>query len=251
MPPALRLRGGAWELDVEPARGGRITSLRLDGVELLDQGIGVDQPSAIGFVEGGAWGWDELVPTVDASSWDGSELPDHGEAWRLPWTVVETMGDRCSMRCEGRALPWRLDRRLSLGDAVRGEYALTNIGEAPIPGYWCSHALFRYSDDMEVEVGAKLMRVEDGTSGKFFLPSGAVDRARLSWPSGPGVELSWDRLATPYCSVWICSGDLGGYRQVAIEPATGGGDRPDSDEPPPTLAPGESIEWWLEIRPAL
>src|SRR3989441_3731075 len=75
----MRLRSARWDLEVRPERGGRITSLRLEGEELLDQGIGVDQPSAKGFVEGGAWGWDEMVPNVNETD----ALPDHGEAWRL------------------------------------------------------------------------------------------------------------------------------------------------------------------------
>ena len=70
----VRLRSKRWELESRPERGGRITSLRLDGEELLDQGIGVDQPTAKGFVEGGAWGWDEMVPNVEETD----TLPDHG-----------------------------------------------------------------------------------------------------------------------------------------------------------------------------
>ena len=239
-------------MEVAPARGGRITSLRLHGVELLDQGIGIDEPAAAGFVESGAQGWDEMIPTVDPSSWEGEQLPDHGEAWRLPWTVVDAGEDRCLMRCEGRVLPWRLDRRLSLGEAVRADYSLTNRGAGTIPGYWCSHALFQYEEGMQVVVGTRRMRLAAGTgklSGKFLLPRGATDRARLAWTSGPVVEVRWDGEVAPFCGVWICDGDLGGYRQVAIEPATGGGDRPDSDEPPPILGPGESLEWWLEVWP--
>jgi galactose mutarotase-like enzyme len=48
--------------------------------------------------------------------------------------------------------------------------------------------------------------------------------------------------------VWACNGDLGGYHQIAIEPATGGSDHPDPAAPPPQLEPGEELEWWLEIR---
>jgi galactose mutarotase-like enzyme len=237
-------------LEVQPERGGRIRSLRLDGEELLDQGIGVDDPSAAGFVAGGAWGWDELVPTVDRATWRGIDLPDHGEAWRLSWTVVESGESWCAMACEGRLLPWRLERRLELGASVRATYRLSNRGDVELPGYWCSHALFRYEDGMEVDAGAKLVRFARGKSGKFFVPPGSIDRARLTWPEGMAVELGWDASKTPHVGVWVCNGDLGGYRQVAIEPATGGGDRPDSDEPPPVLAPGESIDWWLEIRRA-
>src|SRR6266511_1734335 len=76
----MRMAAGRWELEIRPGRGGRITSLGLDGEELLDQGIGVDQPTANGFVEGGAFGWDEMVPTVDATA----TLPDHGEAGPPP-----------------------------------------------------------------------------------------------------------------------------------------------------------------------
>jgi galactose mutarotase-like enzyme len=240
----IRLRSHDWELEVRPERGGRITSLRLDGNELLDQGIGVDQPTAAGFVEGGAWGWDEMVPTVEATG----SLPDHGEAWRVPWSVESSSESECVMRAEGRVLPWRLERGIEVGSAVRVSYVLSNGGPAPIPAYWCAHPLFRYEAGMEIDVGARLMDFAEGKSGKFFLPRGEIDRAVLRWRSGMGVEMSWDREVAPYCGVWICNGDLGGYRQVAIEPATGGGDRPDSDEPAPQLARGEAISWWVELR---
>ncbi|HET7465555.1 MAG TPA: hypothetical protein VFL29_02710 [Candidatus Dormibacteraeota bacterium] len=240
----MRIAAKRWALEVRPERGGRIASLRLDGEELLDQGIGVDQPTAEGFVEGGAWGWDEMVPTVESTG----TLPDHGEAWRRPWAVVSADAASCAMTAEGGVLPWRLERRISVGDAVRAEYTLSNTGREAIPGYWCAHPLFRYEPGMDVDVGSRLMGFAEGKSGKFFLPRGAIDRARLRWKGGAGVEIAWDREVAPYCGVWICNGDLGGYRQVAIEPATGGGDRPDSDEPPPQLAPGATLKWWLEIR---
>src|SRR5260370_41003121 len=85
----VRLGANRWEMVIRPERGGRITSLRLDGEELLDQGIGVDQPTAYGFVEGGAFGWDEMVPNLEPTE----TLPDHGEAWRLPWTIVAQSPD--------------------------------------------------------------------------------------------------------------------------------------------------------------
>ena len=86
---AVRLQGGPWEVEIRPERGGRVTSLRLVGQELLDQGIGVDDPSAAGFVAAGAWGCDEMVPIVEPTD----ALSDHGEAWRLPWRVMRAAGD--------------------------------------------------------------------------------------------------------------------------------------------------------------
>src|SRR5712691_4451461 len=143
----VKLLGGVWEIEIQPEHGGRIISLRLAGEELLDQGIGVDDPSAEGFVAAGAWGWDEMVPNVEPTRYpgpgpfEGVELPDHGEAWRLPWTIV----DDSTLECRGRVLPWKLTRRIVLTDSVvRIAYTYTNAGDATLYAYWCAHPLFRY-----------------------------------------------------------------------------------------------------------
>src|SRR2546428_3148847 len=67
----MRLRGGPWEMEVWPERGGRITSLRLAGEELLEQGIGVDDQFAQGVVARGAWGWGEEAPHLEAAPHPG------------------------------------------------------------------------------------------------------------------------------------------------------------------------------------
>jgi galactose mutarotase-like enzyme len=242
----VRLKGGAWELEITPERGGRITSLRLRGEELLEQGIGVDDPAAHGFVEGGAAGWDEMVPTVDATE----SLPDHGEAWRVPWEVVESSDGSALMRCTLRVVPCELERRIELSDgSIRVSYVYTNRGWGPHYAYWCAHPLFRFETGMEIGVpgGERLARLEPGTSKKIFLPKGSIDRARLGWSSGAAVDLTWDATLTPYVGVWACNWDLGGYRQVAIEPATGGNDKPDPAAPPPLLEAGEKFAWWFEV----
>ncbi len=234
-------------MEITPERGGRITSLRLRGEELLEQGIGVDDPFAHGFVEGGAAGWDEMVPTVDATE----SLPDHGEAWRVPWEVVESSDGVALMRCTLRVVPCELERRIELSDgAIRVSYVYTNRGWGPHYAYWCAHPLFRFETGMEIGVpgGDRLARLDPGTSTKVFLPKGSIDRARLGWSSGAAVDLAWDASLTPYVGVWVCNWDLGGYRQVAIEPATGGNDKPDPAAPPPLLEAGEKFEWWLEVR---
>ena len=244
---------------MSPERGGRITSLRMDRNELLDQGIGVDEPGAESFVAAGAWGWDEMVPNVEAAdypgagSFAGTHLPDHGEAWRLKWKVLEEAEDAASMECIGRVLPWRLRRRVELTErAVRVDYTYRNDGADPLYAYWCAHPLFRYEAGMHVGVegGDQVARLAEGASTKRFLRRGSVDTAGLAWKSGAAIEVAWDSGLTPYTGIWACNGDLGGYRQVAIEPATGGGDRPHLAVPPPLLDPGAELSWWLEIRDA-
>ncbi len=205
--------------------------------------------AAEGFVAGGAFGWDEMVPTVDATD----TLPDHGEAWRLPWEVGATTPSSVLMRCAGRLVAWELERALELfEDRVRVSYTYTNRGAAPHPAYWCAHPLFRFEAGMDIGVpgGSRLAGLAEGTSEKVFLPPGSIDRARLAWRSGAAIELAWDVSVTPYVGVWVCNGDLGGYHQVAVEPATGGFDRPDSTARAPLLWPGEQLEWWLEVRDA-
>jgi hypothetical protein len=244
----MLLRGASWELVVRPERGGRITSLRLDGEELLDQGIGIDDPGALGFVSGGAFGWDEMVPTVDPTE----TLPDHGEAWRLPWQVDAETRSSVHMRCTGRVVPWELERQIDVDDRVKVTYVYRNVGAESHPGYWCAHPLFKFERGMEIGVpeGPRLAQLAEGTSEKEFLPPGSIDRVRLGWKSGAAIELRWDMEITPYVGVWVCNGDLGGYRQIAIEPATGGFDRPDSAAPPPLVGPGDELKWWLEVRDA-
>ncbi len=238
----VRLTAKQWEMAIQPERGGRITSLRLDGEELLDQGIGVDQPTAKGFVEAGARGWDEMVPNVDPTD----TLPDHGEAWRLPWEVIFLNRENNLMRCKGRVVPWELHRHVLHRRGIEIHYTYRNLGSTPHLAYWCAHPLFKFEAGMEVDL--RLPQVAEGRSAKVFLPKGEVDHVRLRWASGRGIDMSWDPALTPYVGIWVCNGDLGGYRHIAIEPATGGNDRPDPLAPPPLLAPGETFEWWIQIR---
>ena len=229
----MRLTAERWEMEIRPERGGRISSLRLDGEEILDQGIGVDQPTAEGFVEGGAWGWDEMVPNLEPTE----SLPDHGEAWRLPWTVVAQSEISVGMSCEGVIVPWRLGRMIVLRDKVDVFYQYTNTGTTLQAAYWCAHPLFRYEEGMDVSVD--MPRPDRGTSGKTFLTPGSIDRVALRWASGAGVEMRWDSFLTPGVAIWVCNGDLGGYEQLAIEPSLATS----------MLAPGQSLQWWLQLTP--
>jgi galactose mutarotase-like enzyme len=165
--------------------------------------------------------------------------------------VLEESPSAVSMECAGRVLPWKLHRRIELtARAVRVDYTYGNLGEHQLYAYWCAHPLFRYEVGMDIgiEGGDRLANLAEGTSAKRFLRRGSVDSVRLRWKSGAAIEVAWDPDTTPYVGVWVCNGALGGYRQIAIEPATGGGDRPHLAVPPPLLDPGAVMHWWLEIR---
>src|SRR5438477_6586264 len=118
----VKLQRSPWDLEVRPERGGRITSLKLRGEELLDQGIGVDDPAAENFVEGGARGWDEMVPNVEATG----TLPDHGEAWRMSWEVPYLTRHPVFMRATGPLVPSILDRAIEVPDHVPPSFLYPN-----------------------------------------------------------------------------------------------------------------------------
>ena len=239
-------------MTVRPERGGRITSLTLRGHELLEQGIGVDHPQKTDFVASGAQGWDEMVPNVEPGVYRIAgrpvRLPDHGEAWRLPWHVDSRTRSATTMTVAGRILPWTLERRVQLlSDRVLASYVYTNTAASAMPAYWCAHPLFKYEPRMRIGP-LSVARPRAGRSTKEFLARGTADRVTLEWPAGHGIEVSWDPALTPYVAIWVCNGDLGGYRQIAIEPATGGGDGPRAKESPPRLQTGQTMAWWLQIR---
>jgi hypothetical protein len=127
-------------------------------------------------------------------------------------------------------VPWELERRIRLGTAVDVAYSYRNLGTEPHAAYWCAHPLFRYEPDMEISLDVP--RPAEGRSAKVFLPPGSVDRVTLG-----RVEIRWDAALTPEVGVWVCNGDIGGYHQVAVEPATAS----------PLLQPGASLAWWLRF----
>ncbi|TMF69837.1 MAG: hypothetical protein E6I00_00245 [Chloroflexi bacterium] len=135
-------------------------------------------------------------------------------------------------------MPWELQRRIELDDAVKVAYQYRNVGRSTQLAYWCAHPLFRYESGMEI--GAEVpSALGEGASTKVFLPAGSVDHIVLGWSSGKRIAVSWDASLTPDVAIWMCNGDIGGYRQIAVEPATAS----------PVLEAGASFAWWLRITP--
>ncbi len=149
----------AWTLESEthrvvmvPEMGAKIVSLRdkRDGFEWI-VGPG-DRP--VKPVAYGAWwheqdmaGWDEMFPTIIACPFPGSglrngtPLPDHGEAWTLPWVTAKAADGELALTLQGRVLPYRLTRTADFvaPDALRLRYALVNLADEPMPYIWAAH----------------------------------------------------------------------------------------------------------------
>ncbi|MGC2213898.1 MAG: hypothetical protein WA602_11900, partial [Silvibacterium sp.] len=84
----LLLKTDTLEVEMLPALGGKVSSLRRNGVELLQAPLRpyALRTAAMGFEASDASGFDECLPSVSECVIAGPSgeigIPDHGEFWR-------------------------------------------------------------------------------------------------------------------------------------------------------------------------
>ena len=134
----------------------------------------------IGNYEGG---WQELLPNAnDACSYDGVDLPFHGEVALLPWRADVLGGDavRLSVRCE--RLPLVLERVMRVqGGELVVEGTVTNEGERRMPFVWGQHLV----------LGAPFLEV----GCRLELPARRIVTGEQVWEETarlePGQDAEW------------------------------------------------------------
>lgn len=177
------IAAGECEVTILPRFGGKISSIKLKGRELLQQPLAPIGPrtQTIGFDEGDASGWDECLPSVAACSvpFAGgvARIPDHGDLWRMEWERVETEDEEqrsnsVSLKGKCFSLPLELERTVYLKESAGGWglglfYKLTNTGTDPAPWSWAAHPLFAVDagDAIDLPPGIRTLRLE-GSGGK-------------------------------------------------------------------------------------
>ena len=187
---SLALESEALRVVVTPEVGAKIVSLydRRAGREWL---VTPDQTGAVPPNLFRAWpygteynanqcgGWDEMIPTILACPYPaeganhGKQLPDHGEAWTLPWQEIGSSEAEIALELSGQALPYRLRRTLSVDrDTLALAYTLENEGDEPLAYLWAAHPQFA------CDPGATIILPDDVTEVVNVLP--------LEW--GPGIR---------------------------------------------------------------
>lgn len=270
--PVLGVRGDGWSARVSAARGGKIVSLRSDGVEWLAQPLLPLPPPAVpgaAFTDAEMCGWDECAPTIVAGTAAGCALPDHGELWTQRWDVA---GDRLAVR--GPSFGYRLERRLvPRGPALRLEYVLA-AGVQDVPFLWAAHPQLVAPRGSVVRVATTATQVldvmadpalpvplrpelcavdtlEPGGCRKFYLgPEDRASSASLVRPGGRTLTMTWDPAVTPYLGVWLDRGAYSREPVVAIEPSTGFYDSlaPALDRGlVPVVPAGSELTWWCQV----
>ncbi|HEX9118106.1 MAG TPA: hypothetical protein VGA61_18720 [Anaerolineae bacterium] len=193
-----------------PGRGGKIASLvdRRTGFEwLIGPGDRPVEPLSYG-----AWwheqemsGWDEMFPTIVTCAYpgpgphQGESLPDHGEAWVLPWAVTEAGNGRLSLCLHGQALPYELTRTADCPEpgTLRLHYRLTNLGDDAMPYVWAAHPQFLCGEAAEVIFPAGVSEVVNTIPASW---GWGEPETRYRWPAGTTIDgraARLDRTAGP------------------------------------------------------
>jgi galactose mutarotase-like enzyme len=151
-PLVISLRNDHLAVQLIPAEGGRISSIRshATGLEFLTQSKRTGpypQPSlTTPFQDGPCAGVEECLPTVGPGSPLSGYVPDHGDFWQLPWRVLANSGDRLQVFADGFSRTLRFTKDLSLeGTALRVQYRVENTGSAPQSFLYACHPLFAVS----------------------------------------------------------------------------------------------------------
>ena len=269
------LSNGLVELAVVPALGAKIVSL-VDlavghewmwhppaGMKLFSNRTGDD------FAGSTMTGWDECIPTIAPCHWKGRMLPDHGEAWSMPWDIDADAFDQAILKTSITlpVSPLRFVRAIQLhGNEVRLEYQLENLGSQAEEFLWAMHPLLPVGKGTRVELTEEAMRRlvgEPWLEGLDFAGAspacakvfaGPLREGRAVVADGPGramIEFEWDAECNNTLGLWLTRGGWNGHHHLAIEPTNGAPD-PLADAAQAgrcgLIQPGETQSWHVNVR---
>lgn len=289
---SVHLENDCLSVSVVPELGARIVSLhdKQSGREWLWRPSGSlklwrNHPGD-SFSNGTFVGADECLPTIGACSWNGRELPDHGEVWSGSWKLDEagfTEG-RINTTIRLPRSPLILSRELSLvGSTLRMDYTLTNVGSHPEAWLWAWHPLLSIESGDRLElpdevdsIFVETARHPDARRGEIWNWPYHANRVRLDCLELDGdnsyvkafagpvkngfahivneqnrtrMQLRWDAATLPYLGIWLTRGGYNGWHHLALEPTNLQADTlADGVKNVQPLAPTAKITWWMEVE---
>ena len=279
----ISIRTAEIVVSLEPARGGKITSLlhRPTGREWLKSSAApMEGPvdAEVLFDDGDMCGWDELMPTVAPCRYPDSdiELADHGELWRQAWTVTTSDATSVTTVVHDEVLGSRLERTLRVvGSVLSITYRVTSEADVVRFLLWAAHPLFAHRPGTRVvlngvdvgdhavdgpigvwpDEGVCLDDFALGQSQKLFARL-TSESASASLVDADGVQLTmrWRRSDASYLGIWLDNCSLSRHPVVALEPTNAGDDALDVALTAPglgapwCLAPGGSRGWRVDIE---
>ncbi|MBM3461675.1 MAG: aldose epimerase [Armatimonadetes bacterium] len=256
-------------LEIAPARGGILTSLTVDGTELfyLDPATLEDPTKS---VRGGMPILFPICGPLRDDEWrvDGRvfHMKQHGFARNLPWRVAARGGGSVTMALnsteETRAqYPHDFEARFEYRLIDRGLHVrqtVENRGSAPMPMTLGVHPYFATDDNARVTVDVPATLVAQN-------PYGTPETRPSTINLEAGVDLCFVNATTPegtlhagrqirlsagapykYVVVWTQPGKP----FCCVEPWTARGDALNTGNDVSHVAPGETLETWVEIKVA-
>ncbi|WP_248761149.1 hypothetical protein [Pseudarthrobacter sp. SSS035] len=267
-------------LGIDAGRGGRIVSLidRVTGREWLVQpkSTGEDVGYGASFTRRHIYGWDEMLPTIDACSLGGVDIPDHGEVWAVPWFRRRPRhANGLHLAVDTTTMQLTLSREAwPLGDTIVLDYELHNRGDHPQPFLWAAHPQFQVGRHAEVSlftdpVGCNVVsprgasgprawrdvldeagRLNKGSHLKVWMEGPAHGGAVTVQDAGSMLRMQWQGQHLRHLAILWDNGEFSSQRVLAIEPANAGHDALsaaiDADDVV-TLPAGESLRWSIEL----
>ena len=267
-PITLSVAGSNARATLAPWRGALVTSLVIEGRELLylDEGTFLDSTKN---VRGGV---PVLFPTPgklvdDRWCYEGraGAMKQHGFARTREWAVASSTPQAATLtlRSDESTLaqfPWPFEAALTfeLGpSSLSIRTSLVNVGTSPLPFGWGFHPYFAVGDKRRASIHSSATLVLDnvtqstGPFSGFDLTADEVDRHLVDHPDDH-LALAFDdgtsivvRASRDYGRwvVWT----LAGKAFVCVEPWTCPGNALNTGQDLLVLAPGATHESWVEI----
>jgi len=273
---AVILENDKLRVSVLPRWGAKLASILYKPLdhELLWQNPGKRyRKTAYGapYEAGEASGFDEMFPTIsrcfyESGPWAGTEMPDHGEVWSIPW-VYELADDQLLLSVKGARFPYHLEKKVYLEEAVvHQQYRVANPAASDFEYIWAAHPLFNTIEGMELIVPQGMHRIVNAVPSRRLGPYGRIyefpaaeleggetfDLSKVPKKNSAGYQkywflgkvtegwcilynpekrlnigMAWPRERVPYFGVWVNEGGWAEQYNIAPEPATGAMDRVD------------------------
>lgn len=182
-------------------------------------------------------GWDECIPTIASCRWKDRALPDHGEVWALPWTLLSADKQKIALGIDLPVSPFRFERTLAWEDrALVASYKLVNRSNDEEEFLWAVHPLFAVQEGDWIDVPAEtrellgkpawldtldLSTVPDGCVKTFASPLNEGRAAIANKVTGDRLALSWNVQEHDILGIWLTRGGWRGHHHLALEPTSG------------------------------
>jgi len=195
--PKITLENDVWKLDVLPETGAKIISIynKIFQRELIWKNpcppeLPPEYESS--FELSDLSGFDECIPTISSDRfpcfpWKDTAVPDHGEVWSVPWSIVK--GDKwLDARISGVRFPYNFSRSIRLsGDEIQLDYQVENNCAFSIPFLWSAHPLFAVEQDTSILIPPhREARIEWASEKENIL----TNMSDINWPE---ISLSDNR----------------------------------------------------------